>query len=39
MMVFIGVGAAKIIPKPIGMFIGMKELILMAQGIISPVSG
>ena len=38
-MVLKGVGAVKIIPKAIGMFIAMKEENLNGHGMYSPVSG
>jgi hypothetical protein len=38
-MVLKGVGAARIKPAAIGMLLGIKELTLIIQGIISPVSG
>jgi hypothetical protein len=38
-MVLKGVGAVMIMPKPMGTFRGMNELILMGHGMKSPVSG
>ena len=38
-MVLNGVGAVKSIPKAIGVFVTMKELNRMGQGMNSPVSG